>query len=232
MRIDPKFKQYKKDRLFIYSCPKKFLKFKPTTVRKYRFGIEKRLKRFNFFKIDNICASFKKFENRKFFFKKKLIMRRNLNQWIDNTIKLNSIKKSFSLSKKFKFDNLTFFKNTILKLEFNLSILLFRLNLFSSIYAAQKIIDKGFVLVNSKKVSHNYCLKNGDIITITPFSNNINLILKKQIKTVNYIPFIEIDLYTNTIIIIKDLKELSFEDTALIITKHFNLPELYQAIFK
>jgi ribosomal protein S4 len=232
MRRFPKFKQYKKDNHFIYCCPKKILKFKPTVYRRYRFGIEKRLKRLDFLKLDAIFISSKRWENRNFFFTQKLLMRRNLNQWFDGAVKLNSMKKAFSFSKHFKFDNLTFLKNTILKLEFNLDILLFRLNMFPSIYAAQKSIDRGLVLVNSNKIFHNYCIKKGDIITIVLPNHNIETILENQIKTENFLPFIEFDLYSNTFIVTKDLRELSFDDITLIMTKHFNLPELYQAIFK
>jgi ribosomal protein S4 len=119
---------------------------------------------------------------------------------------------------------------TLLKPEFRLDILLWRLNYFSSCYESRQYISNGEVLVNRKCVSGNFILSKGDVIS---FSENFNLSLinqkKQRVKTITtdfILTFLEIDYYTNTVVIVKDLYDLTTEDFYLLITESYNLKKI------
>lgn len=232
MRRDPKFKIYVKSKTFLLSCPSKLLKFKHAKWKFYKKILKKRLKRKFFFNVTSISPRLKTFDKKKLFFKKGLKIKRELYQIFDSSIKLQKIKKLLKNQSGPKFNSLFFLNNSILKFEYNLGILLFRLNIFSNIFASRKFIDNKEVLVNSKPISHNYFVKKGDIISFNTKIINIKNIFEKQIKLPVFLPFIEIDFYTGCIVIVKDLHELSLEDITLFNAKHFDLPKLRYILCK
>ena len=83
--------------------------------------------------------------------------------------------------------------------EFRLDILANRLELASSSFAARQSIHNGEILVNKKRVSSNYIIKSGDIISFGPTVKFLDLRNSNKI-----FPFLEVDYYTKTIIVLVD----------------------------
>ena len=232
MRKNPKFKIYSKNKSFLLNCPQKLLKFKHSKWKIYKTKANKNLRRTYFFNNSLISPKLKQWDKKRLFFKNNLVIRRNLYQLFDTAIKLKRIKKIFDTNKVSKFNYLVFLNQSLLKSEFDLAILLSRLNFFSNIYESRKLIDNGSIYVNNNTVSHNYFLKKGDIISFKNFLIDFDKVLKGQIKTAIFIPFVEIDFYTNTIVIIKDLEDLSLEDLSLFTCKHNDLSKLRNALYR
>jgi hypothetical protein len=86
--------------------------------------------------------------------------------------------------------------------------------------------------VNDKSVRSTYFVKEGDIITLgfKPYFEQKNTrenIKKKFIKGKHHLfAFLEYDRYTNTIIILKDLKFLTFDDYDSIILHGSHLKQV------
>lgn len=125
---------------------------------------------------------------------------------------------------------LNIYRQVLLKPEFKLDIILWRLKFFnSSFQASQAICDKK-ILVNDKVVGNNFLLSKGDMISFAPDCYKKNTNVKKS--KLNFSPsdvilsFVEIDYYSNSIVIIKNLEDLSNEDLYLIRTEFYNLKKL------
>jgi len=119
---------------------------------------------------------------------------------------------------------------TLVKPEFRVDILLWKLDFFSSSYQGRQALNEKKVLVNNKHVGANYFLSKGDIISFTD-KFNIKLLNIKENKN-KFLPtdmistFVEVDYYSNTIVIIKDLQDLTIDDFYLIIKDSYNLKQI------
>jgi hypothetical protein len=88
--------------------------------------------------------------------------------------------------------------------EFRLDILLWRLKIFSSVFFIKLALRKKQITVNGCFENFDFYLKKGDVIR---FSQNKIYNLKKHFLKyfkVVFIPsFVELDFYTNTVVILK-----------------------------
>jgi ribosomal protein S4 len=132
-------------------------------------------------------------------------------------------------SKSFS-ETLDVYTYVLLKPEFRLDILLCRLNFFSSSYQAFQIISEKKIMVNDKTVSGNFSLSKGDIISFKSNYNLKTLNLRKIRSNLSFSDsinsFIEVDYYSNRIIVVKDLKSLSQDDFFISVEEHHNLKKL------
>lgn len=155
----------------------------------------------------------------KFFFRNALNLKKKFKLLFGNTFTNWDLKKLFLYKTKKTYSQVV--QNFLLKPEFKINILLWRLNFFSSCFNVQKNIKKGIILVNKLKIKFNISLVLGNIIEIPKLSLfTFSRILK---KIVIFYTFLEIDYYTNTIIIVKDLKELNSKDFYLLTRNIYNL---------
>jgi ribosomal protein S4 len=221
MRRIAKFKIYTKSKNFGIKCPSKILKFKRSKWIYYKSQLKKGFTRRFFFNCLSVSPKLKSWDRRKLFFKNSLLLKRQLFQLFDSSIKLKTLKNIVKTKTFLKYNSLIFFKKVFLNFEYNMSILLFRLNIFSSVFSARSFIERKLVLVNNLPVSHNYFLKRGDVISFNNTKFFLKNILDKIVSTSVYTPFIEVDMYSGRIIVIKDLKELSIQDASLIMSKPF-----------
>ena len=107
-----------------------------------------------------------------------------------------------------------------------MDILLWRLNVFKSSYQASQFINNNNVLVNGVISNNCIFLKKGDIITLS--NNLLNLEFDNNDK--NIFSFVEIDYYTNNIIVLKDFDQLNFEDFFFFFNKTINLKKFIDYI--
>ena len=120
--------------------------------------------------------------------------------------------------------------NYLVKPLFRIDILLSRLHLFSSSYQARQFISNGYVKVNEKKVSGNLSLKKGDIISFnfSKIQSNLNFLnfFQRLLNNNLFYSFIEIDYYTKTIVILKNVGDITVYDLNLLVTDFFDVYKL------
>jgi len=115
----------------------------------------------------------------------------------------------------------------LIKPEFRIDILLWKLNFFSSSYEARQAINENKVSVNDKYIYSNYYLLKGDVIS---FNNKFDMkflnIVQNRNKSLSIstvLSFVEVDYYSNTIVIVKSVKDLTADDFYLLIRSSYNL---------
>lgn len=159
------------------------------------------------------------------FYKETKILKKYLESLYGYPVK---IKRKQSPYVNYKIDAYRYY---ILRHWLRVDVLLWYLNLFPSTYETRQYINNQSILVNGKKIKGNYYLKKGDIITI---DLNVNLnsynrftILKnKYVNDINIFPFLEFDYFTNTIVVLKNYNELTYEDMSWLIDKNIQLTQL------
>ena len=142
----------------------------------------------------------------------------------DDAVSISSIKKEINKSTKVNRD---IFLAGFLKPEYRADILLWRLNFFSSSFSARQSINEGEVLLNGKTFVSNITLKKGDILMFNSkkvcSSFSLESFLKRQSVQRTFSTFVEIDFYTKTLVIVKDLEDLTSDDFNLLFTEYFDL---------
>ena len=91
----------------------------------------------------------------------------------------------------------------------------FPCNSKDELHSRERLYIENNICVNKKNTDlQNLILKKGDLIKI---KNNVFLknVLISQIKTSSYLSFLEIDYYTQTIILLKNPMELSIDELPL-----------------
>jgi len=114
---------------------------------------------------------------------------------------------------------------------YRIDILLWYLKYYGSTCEAKQNINNKKILVNDESVKPNYFVKEGDIISLsfTPDFEQKNTHLnvrKKFLKSKNFLSFLEYDKYTNTIIILKEIRFLTYEDYNLFVTEASQLKKI------
>ena len=98
--------------------------------------------------------------------------------------------------------------------------------LFSSSFSARQSINNKQITVNNKFVAGNFFLKKGDIISFDSdsflkinLSSNFSRIYTQQ----KYCTFVEVDVYSQTLVVVKDLKDLTSDDFNFFINEYVDL---------
>jgi ribosomal protein S4 len=241
MRFQNKYKSYNQLAQVFEEFPLRVLKFKNTKW--------KRVQKILSFKLPKNILSNKKKKHKLKKFKDHLLVKVNFRTWekvkdfyqsgrkitnllfntFDQAVSNTELRKSI-LCSKVSCEILNVYRQMLLKPEFRLNILLWRLNIFdSSCQATQAIHDKK-ILVNDKVVGSNFLLSKGDIIFLKLKCYRHNVNLKKS--RLNFSPtdvilsFVEIDYYSSHIVIIKSLENLGHDDLRFIRSESFNLKKI------
>lgn len=110
---------------------------------------------------------------------------------------------------------------SLIKPYFRIDILLTSMEFFKTSFQARQFINEGNVLLNFKKVKGNVFVQKGDVIVFNTERSDaflyLNSFLKNKTKFTKFYSFVEYDLYTKTIVIVKNLKELTEEDIFLLL---------------
>lgn len=122
------------------------------------------------------------------------------------------------------------YSRVLLRPEFRLDILLWKLNFFRSSYQASQAISERKVNVNGFCVRGNYFLRKGDIITFNSRFRAECLNVKKCRSSFFFSKvistFVEVDYYSNCVVVLKDVKELSLEDFYLLVKQSYCLKKI------
>ncbi len=174
-----------------------------------------------FFKYDRVICK----RSRWFYYSKNfrniLYLRNRVHQYYDGVFSNSFFKKGF----KNKSDFLDFIRYSFIKPEYRLDIILWRLNFFSSPYSARIAILKNQVLVNGVPCKFSYFLKQGDVVVFNSVIKLKSIMNLKFIKFPLY-PFIEIDYYTNSFIVLQDYSEFNVQSFSSLIRQPFKAASL------
>lgn len=109
---------------------------------------------------------------------------------------------------------------------YRVDILLWYLHIFPSVYTSRQYINSGALKVNNIVVKPNFILKKGDIIFVCDSLSgkyDINYFSNIYFDNTLFLTFIEVDFYSKTITVIKDLDEITFDDYKLLVDQYINV---------
>jgi ribosomal protein S4 len=226
MRLISKYKIYTKSSIIPTKFCLRILKFnRPKWKRLQKNLIRTSKKKPRFIRQLAIKTRLKSWSRVKSKYKSGLNTKNAISTLFDNSISKKLLKKNLFFYKKAEVDNV--FRTAIVKPQFRIDILLSNLNLFFTSYQARQSINSGLILVNNKRISNNYFLKKGDMISFKKISVSHFFSLKTffsyHSKSDYLASFLEIDHYTKTIIILKDYVQLGEEDFFLTVSNSFDL---------
>ena len=198
MRI---FKKYKSWSKIIGGSffPLRILKFKKTKWKKTKKSLLRTKNNSSFLDHSIAVIRTKTWDRIKSYYKNKLLFALNLKQRYDYKPQNQGL---FSYEKDFYLKN-------YLKNEYRVDFLVYTLNFFSSIYEARQHIKNGFILINNRiNRSDRLVLSKGDVLVILQNKKKLPHRIKKEFK----FSFVEVDYYTQTIVVLKNLKDINYQD--------------------
>lgn len=156
-------------------------------------------------------------------------IRTSILKLFDKTLVAKSFK-AFLRRSKSSFLAIDVYLKMIVKAEYRLDILVWRLGFFRSSYQARQAINEKRVYVNDKCVSKNILLCKGDVVTFCPYYKQSNLVIQKTRDSFlipqSVLTFVEVDYYSNSVIIVKGLSDLGTEDLYLMAKDYYSLKKL------
>jgi len=217
---------FKNKRLML---PKDFKFFETLLKLKPIFKKQKFLKRiknkepfkaYTSFRNLKIRCPIKNWTRNALYYKNSLLLQKYFRLLYDSNIAYKKLKRIVFTKKKIKTIENVF--RTLFSLEFRLDVLLWKLRFFKSTFEARIYLNAKSIQVNSKYVRGNYTLKKGDIIT---FESDLHLIenlirLKKNFLLKNWV---EIDYYSNTIIILQSSNGVDLNNSMFQLRKYFDV---------
>lgn len=213
MRFQNKYKKFFHLTLIFREFPKKILKFHQTKWKKIQ-QLNKNVTSKKIWSINKSVISTKFWLNNRQKYQIGLSAKRYFDCLFDQAFSIVFFKNLKNLNKK---ANLIIEQCTyLIRPEFRIDNFLWRFNFFSTRYEARNFINLKKIKVNGKVSHPNYFLKKGDIIFFDYdnffFDKNYRNFLSKKINNNSFATFIEIDYYTNTIVMLKNYHELTEND--------------------
>jgi ribosomal protein S4 len=235
MRLRSKYKIYTQSSATFIKYPQRIFNFRRSKWKKLQNKLlrfqhslffsavkKKRAKAPNHSFFDNFLSKvpFKFWQKLRGHYKKGLQVKNNIRKLFDDNVRHQFFKRTLTSKKNQSLKETVLL--TLVKPLFKIDILLGNLNFYSSSYQARQAVNNKQISVNNKSVNGNYYLKKGDIVCIDSSFLLSTVFLKKSLYNF-FLTFVEIDYYTKTVVIVKDLNELSFEDLYIVILHYFDL---------
>lgn len=242
MRMIQKYKSFSKTYFPLLNVPKqKILKFHRSKWKKVqrlllkedwakrKFRKKRKIKiKIKFKDSSKPFVLTKRWERCRFAFRSRLSLKKSIRLLFLHSAPFKSLKNNFYLLKNKDYNS--FVKNSLFKMEYRLDLLLVRLNFFFNIFLAKKNIFNKLVFKNNLYGSALSFLQAGDIIYIPSFFKL--KVAKDYRQTIIFSTFLEVDFYTNTIVILKDLQKLTKKDFYLLTRSLYNVFNLKDGLFK
>ena len=167
MRLRSKYKNYNQLSQPFDKFPLRILKFKNTKWKKIQKVLStSHLNKKKFVENFSIKVPYKTWEKINNYYKEGHKLKNSIFMLYDKAVSVSyfrSILKNNTLSSTLR----NMYLHTLLKPEFRLDILLWRLNFFESSYQARQAINEKKVKVNQKRVAGNFFLSKGDIVSLS-----------------------------------------------------------------
>jgi hypothetical protein len=139
----------------------------------------------------------------------------------DNSIRVKKLKTKFSIKVRKNILLTYFYKN-----YYKTCNLLWFANFFASSFESRQKVASRSIFVNDQLAAVNSLLDKGDIISVVDDTIKIDKILKKYSPTNIFLTHIEVDYYSQNIILVKDFNNLSEEDFFLLSSDYINIQNL------
>lgn len=191
--------------------------------------IKKNILKNFFFNFVAVKSKTNSWQRLRFFFKESLFMKNAVRKYFDGQFSLSYFKKFFKKPQTRCFS----ISSVFIRPEFRLDILLWRLKIFSSVFYSKIAIRNKQITVNNLVKNFDFYLAKGDIIK---FSNLKTYSLKKYFLKyfkILFIPsFLEVDFYTNTIVVLKSFNDFKISDFSSVIKEPLCLHKFKNYILK
>ncbi len=221
MRKLHKYKVYNKVDL-VSKFPVRILKFKrPKWHRLQEMLLNQNNLGSELIDITAVKTDFKVWNKVKRAYKERLKSYSFLSAIFDNTIKVKKLKAQSNIKIRKKMYLKYFYEN-----YYKTCSLLWFANFFASSFQSRQKIASRSIFVNNKIAAPNSILKNGDIISVVDNSININDTIKKYNSTLSMLTHVEVDYYSQNLIVVKDISDLSEEDFFLLTLDYVNTQQL------
>jgi ribosomal protein S4 len=226
MRLSNRYKILSKPNNFVFEFPERINRFKRSKwqflQKKILKSSLKKVRRETSFTLKAPLHSWEKIQNA---YKIGLTFKSAIMTSFDNSITTKLLKKAvFARTNRSTKDLLI---QSLIKPYFRLDILLTSLEFFKTPFHARQFINDGNVLLNFKKVKSNVFVEKGDVIVFTSERSDdflyANSFLKNKIKFTKFYSFVESDLYTKTIVVVKNINELTEEDIFLLLPQSYDI---------
>ena len=152
----------------------------------------------------------------------------------ENSISVTFFKKNLLLKNKLFLKDI--FLYNLVYPNYRLDSFLSKLRFFTTSFQAQQVINSSVVLINNKKIASNYFLKKKDIISFSDGTFSDFFFFRHIIKSFSHsqqlFSFCEFCPYTKTIVIIKDINNLSEFDFLLLNLNSFDYKKFLTYISK
>ena len=139
----------------------------------------------------------------------------------DNAIKVKKLKSISDIKIRKKMYLKYFYEN-----YYKTCSLLWFANFFASSFQSRQKIASRSIFVNDEIAAPNSILEKGDIVSIVDNLINIDNNIKKYNSTLSVLSHVEIDYYSQNVIIVKDINDLSEEDFFLLTQDYVNTQQL------
>lgn len=193
---------------------KKFLRKKQKRITKKQVKLILNNFFFNFIRIKSKISSWTRL---RFNFKETLWMKFSVFKYFNFCFSTSFFKRLLKKNKSRVYNTSLAF----IKAEYRLDILLWRLKFFISPYMARIAVRHSLISIESKfinkKISPSYFVMFEDVIKIKKVDFNFKKSLAYFAKSIYLPTYLEVDYYTNMIIILKNVNHLKAEDINSII---------------
>lgn len=126
------------------------------------------------------------------------------------------------LQQKHNWKRLDYVSTFLIKPYFKVDVLLWSLDFFISTRAVKKAIINKNIFLNNNLLQNNCFLKKGDILSVKKVTN-LKKNKEKFTSDKKILSFLEVDYYTNTILITKDFHSITNKDIYLIARNVFSV---------
>jgi hypothetical protein len=204
-------------------------KKKKSFLLKNRTELKSNLLKVFFFNFVATISKVNSWQRLRFFYKESLLMKNAVRKYFDGQYSLAYFKR---LVKKPRLRSFTL-ASVFIRPEFRLDILLWRLKIFTSVFLAKFAIRNQQIFVNGLIKNYDVVLGAGDVIKFSQIRTyNLRKYFLKYFK-VTFIPsFIELDFYTNTIVVLKSFNHLKIKEFSSVIKEPLSLHKFKHYILK
>lgn len=219
MKLKVRYRVLVKSKKIIDNYPKRIKLFKRVKWKKFRSRNRYKIRRYRFknFFIRSFSKKRYRFIRMKKYYKQSIIRKIRLQQMYNNSYNFKRLERYLMKNKSLSYINLI--RHILVFNLFFLEILLWNMHFYKTTYEARYNINMGFVLVNNKRVQANYFLKLGDIITLKARTVDFKTNFKKYKLFAKFRSYIEFNLYTLTMVVVKDFTHFNLDDYACVFSR-------------
>ncbi len=153
-------------------------------------------------------------------YKSRLEFYASLSTRFDQSVKVRRLKSYRIVS---RFDN---YVKHLAEGFFKVTVLLWASSFFKSTFESKQHIDSLGIILNGASLKSNEFLYSGDVISVLDKNFNLQKNLSKYFDNNQILSFVELDYYSQTAVVLKDIQNLSEEDLNLLLIDSLGLSSL------